>query len=83
MSVERYFSVADRHDLQLDRHREVVQQDRQDRDALAHRRLEIHAGEADRGIAPDVDAELVGGGELGAHREAEPVAELRRLAPAE
>ena len=44
------------HDVQLDRHREVVQQDRQDRDALAHRRLEIHAGEPDGGVAPDVDA---------------------------
>ena len=59
MSVERYFSVADRHDRQLDRHREVVEQDGQDRDALAHGRLEVHAGEADRRVAPHVDAELV------------------------
>ena len=73
----------DRHDLQLDRHREIVRQDRQDRQALAHRGLEIHAGEADRRVAPEIDAELVGAGQLGAHREAETVAELGRLAPAD
>src|SRR5438270_564082 len=55
------------HDLQLDGHREVVEQDREDRDALAHGRLEVHAREADRGVAPDVDAELVRRGELGPH----------------
>src|SRR5690606_26257913 len=36
-----------------------------------------------RSVAPDVDAQLVGTGELGAHREAEAVAELGRLAPAD
>ena len=69
--------------MKLDCHREIVEQDRHDRNALAHRRLEIHAGEADRGITPDVDAELVRAGELGAHGEAEPVAELGRLSPAD
>ncbi len=38
----------------------LLKQHRQDRDALAHRGLEIHAGEADGGVAPDIDAELVG-----------------------
>src|SRR5579859_6369022 len=73
----------DRHHLQFDRHREIVEQDRHDRNLLAHRGLEIHPREADRRIAPDVDAELVGPRELGAHREPQPVAELRGLAPAE
>ena len=45
--------------------------------------LEVHAGEADGGVAPDVDAELLRRRQLGAHGEAEPVAELRGLAPAE
>src|SRR5690606_11385968 len=71
------------HDRQLDRHRLVVEQDRQDRDALACGGLEIGAGEADRRVAPDVDAKLVGTGELGAHRQAEAVAKLGRLAPAD
>src|SRR5262249_45138205 len=62
---------------------EVVHEDREDRDALAYCRLEIHAGEADGRIAPDIDAELVGRRELRPHREAEAVAELCRLAPAE
>src|SRR5215475_1277948 len=70
-----------RHHLELDGHGEVVEQHGQDRDALAHRRLEVHAGEADGGVAPEIDAELVGGGELGAHGEAEAVAELGGLAP--
>src|SRR6185369_1643749 len=48
------------HDLQLDGHREVVREHGQDRDALAHRRLEVHAGEADGGVTPEVDAELLG-----------------------
>ena len=69
--------------MKLDRHREIVEQDRHDRNALAHRGLEIHAGEADRGIAPDVDAELVRAGELGAHGKAEAVAQLGGLAPAD
>ncbi len=55
-----------RHHLQLDRHAEIVQQDRHDRNPLAHRGLEIHPGESDRGIAPDIDAELVGFGQFGA-----------------
>ena len=58
MSVEPYFTAGDRHHVELDRHREVVQQDGQDRDALADGRLEVHAGEADRRVAHDVDAEL-------------------------
>ena len=45
--------------------------------------LEVHAGEADGRVAPDVDAEVVRPGELGAHGQAEPVAELGGLAPAE
>src|SRR5438067_1579921 len=77
------FLGRDWHDLQLDRHREIVRQDREDRQALAHRRLEIHAGEADRRITPEVDAQFVGRHELRAHRDAETVAELCRLAPAE
>ena len=56
---------------------------REDRDALAHRRLEVHAGEADRRVAPHVHAELVGFGEFRAHRESEAVAELGGLAPAD
>src|SRR5713226_4973822 len=77
------FLGRDRHHLQLDRHREIVEEDREDRDPLPDRGLEIHARKADRGIAPDIDAELVGPGELGAHREAEAIAELGRLAPAD
>src|SRR6516164_8492147 len=53
------FLGRDRHHLQFDRHREIVHQDRQDRNALAHCGLEIHAGKADRRITPDIDAELV------------------------
>src|SRR5262245_66689781 len=41
-----------RHHLELDRHREVVEQYGKDGNALAYRRLEIHAREADRRIAP-------------------------------
>src|SRR5713226_121978 len=77
------FLGRDRHHLQLDRHREIVEEDREDRDALPDRGLEIHARKADRSIAPDIDAELVGPGELGAHRQAEAIAELGRLAPAD
>ena len=69
------------HDRQLDRHREVVQQDREDRNVLAHRRLEVHPGHPDRGIAPDIEAELFGAGDLCAHRQAQAVAELGGLAP--
>jgi len=36
---------------------------------------------ADRGIAPDIDAELVGLCQLGAHCEAKAVAELGGLCP--
>src|SRR5690348_1713868 len=77
------FLGRDRHHLEFDRHREVVEQDRHDRNPLAHRGLEIHAGETDRGIAPDIDAELVGPCEFGAHRKPEAIAELGGLAPAE
>src|SRR5215469_14842050 len=71
------------HDRQLDGHREVVEQDREDRDALAHRGLEVHAGEADRRVAPHVDAERVRPRQLGPHREPETVAELGGLPPAD
>ena len=73
----------DRHHLQLDRHGEVVHQAGQDGDALAHRGLEVHAGEADRRVAPEVDAGLVRMHQLGAHRQPEPHAKLRGLAPAD
>ena len=46
-------------------------------------RLEVHAGEADRGVTPHVDAELIGLRELGAHGESESRTELRGLAPAD
>src|SRR6266851_10166733 len=69
------FLGRDRHHLQLDGHRKIVEEDREDRDALPDRGLEIHARKADRGVAPDIDAELVGLGELGAHCQAEAIAE--------
>jgi len=67
----------------LDRHRRVVEHDRRDRNAAAHRGLEIEAGHAEGGVAHEVDAEFVGGGDLGADRQPEPGAELVRLAPAD
>src|SRR5262249_61556743 len=61
-----------RHHLELDRHGEVIEQDGKDRDALAYRRLEIHARETDRCIAPHVAAEFVRFGELGTHGQPQP-----------
>ena len=52
------------------------------RDLVARRRLDIHAGHADGGVAHHVDAELLRFRELRAHGDAEPVAELGGLAPA-
>ena len=75
--------VRQRHRVGLDRHRRVVEHDRRDRDAAAHRRLEIEPGHPEGGVAHEVDAELVGRGDLGADDEAEPGAELMRLAPAD
>src|SRR5690606_18065806 len=57
----------DFHDREFHRHGEVVEEDREDRYALSYRRFEIHAGEADGRIAPNIDAKLVRAGELGAH----------------
>ena len=45
--------------------------------------LPVHAGHPDRGVAHDVDDELVGVGQLGAHRQPEREPELRRVAPGE
>src|SRR6185437_5978498 len=70
------------HHAELGRHDRIVEEDRKDRDAAARRRLEIHAGEADCRVAPDVDAELLRRGEFRADSEAEPVTELCALAPA-
>jgi hypothetical protein len=67
----------------FDRHRRIVQDDRQDRDAATGRRLEIESRHPERRVAHEVDAELVGRGDLGADREPKPGAELVRLAPAE
>src|SRR2546428_713202 len=67
----------------LDGHGRVVEHDGENGDPAAHRRLEIEPGHAEGGVAHEVDAELVGGGELGADDEAEPGAERVRLAPAE
>src|SRR5690606_27630321 len=50
---------------------------------LARGGLEIHAGEADRRVAPDVDAQLVRAGQLRSHRQPQAVTELGRLAPAD
>ena len=66
----------------LDRHRVVVEHDGADRHARAHGRLEVEAGHAERRIAHEVDAELVGIGDLGADRQAQPRAELVRFSPA-
>src|SRR5207244_10022990 len=67
----------------LDGHGRVVEHDGEDGDPAAHRRLEIEPGHAEGGVAHEVDAEFVRGGELGADDEAEPGAERVRLAPAE
>ena len=61
----------------------MFKHDRRDRDAAARGGLEIEAGHAKRRVAHEIDAELVGRGDLGADREPEPGAELVRLAPAE
>src|SRR5208282_2836860 len=75
--------VRQRHRMGLDRHRRVVEHDRRDRDAATHRGLEVEPGHPEGGVAHEVDAELVGGGDLGADREPQPGAELVRLAPAD
>ncbi|MGC2202071.1 MAG: hypothetical protein WA633_18285 [Stellaceae bacterium] len=51
--------------MRLDRHCRIVQHDRQDRDAAAHRRLEIEPGHAKGGVAHEVDTEFVGRSDLG------------------
>src|SRR5206468_1868824 len=77
------FVVRDDEVRDLDGHRRVVEDDGEDGNPAAHRGLEIEPGHAEGGVAHEVDAELVGGGELGADGEAEPGAERVRLAPAE
>src|SRR5690606_27003498 len=72
-----------RHDRQLDRHRVVVEQYREDRGALARGGFEVGAGEADRRVVPSVDTQLVRAGQLRAHRETETISKLRGLAPAD
>src|SRR5438309_3311383 len=67
----------------LDGHGRVVEHDGADRNPAAHGRLEVEPGHAEGGVAHEVDAELVGGGQLGADGEAEPGPERVRLAPAE
>ena len=74
--------VGDFQHVALGAHDAVVEHHGQDRDLVARRRLDIHAGHADGGVAHHVDAELFRLGELGAHGDAEAVAELRGLAPA-
>src|SRR2546421_1896578 len=59
----------------LDGHGRVVEHDGENGDPAAHGRLEIEPGHAEGGVAHEIDAELVGGGELGADDEAEPGAE--------
>src|SRR5207245_11782928 len=66
----------------LDGHGRVVEHDRADRNPAAHGRLEVEPRHAEGGVAHEVDAELVGGGQLGADGEAEPGPERVRLAPA-
>src|SRR6202040_228856 len=66
-----------------DGHRRVIEHDGEDRDPAAHRGLEIEPGHAEGGVAHEVDAELLGGGELGPDDQAEAGAERVRLAPAE
>src|SRR3989442_7715143 len=75
--------VRDNEVRDLDGHGRVVEHDGENGDPAAHRRLEIEPGHAEGGVAHEVDAELVGSGELGADDEAEPGAERVRLAPAE
>src|SRR6202021_987239 len=64
---------ADRHYLQLDGHGEVVQKDGENRDALAHRRLEVHPREANRCIAPNIDAKFVWRRQLRTHPQSHPL----------
>ena len=60
----------------------LLNKHRQDRDPFSHSRLEIHSGETDSGITPDVHMQSASGlGKFGAHRQPETVTELRRLAP--
>src|SRR5215217_8450 len=59
------------HNWELDRHREVVEQHGENWNVLAHGSFEVHPGESDRRVAPDVDAEMIRAGELGAHRQTE------------
>ena len=57
----------DRHHLELDRHRKIVEENREDRNTLAYCRLEVHPCETNRRVAPDIDTNLVGVEQLGAH----------------
>ena len=61
----------------------VVLHDGHDRDLVLGGGRQIHAGHADRGVAHDVNDRLVRVGQLGAHRQPERVAQLRRLPPAQ
>ena len=71
------------HRVGLDRHRRIIQHDGRDRNPAARGGLKIEAGHAKGGVAHEIDAELVGGGDFGADHEPEPGAELVRFAPTE
>src|SRR5271166_5995871 len=67
----------------LDRHSGAVETDPRGWAAATLSGLEVEPGHPECGVAHEVDAELVGGGDLGADREPQPGAELVRLAPAD
>src|SRR5690606_36082124 len=76
--VVRSFHVA-----RLDGHAAVVEHHGENGNVRAHRGFEIEPRHAERRVAHEVHAELVRRSELRPHDEAEPGAELVRLAPAD
>src|ERR1700679_96746 len=69
------------HEIQVARHAEVVEHDRQYRQPFTDGGLEVHAGEADGGIAAHVDAELVRSDQLRTERQTQSIAQLCGVAP--
>jgi len=82
MSVERYLAVAVFMIFSSMAIEKLLRGSRE-RDPLPHRGLEVHPGEADRGVAPDVHTELSRAPPASPPSRDRDVPELRRLAPAD
>jgi len=81
--IADYFDQFEKSYIDFEKVYVFFEQNGKNRQSLSYGSFKIHAGKANRGITPHIDAECIGSGQFRTHGQPKPVTQLSGFTPAD